>query len=136
MKNCIFCKIVNGEIPAKKVYEDDYTIAFLDINPISNGHTLVIPKKHYLNFQDSDENVVASVAITTKKVAEKLLKNCNSIQGFNYLSNSGSIAGQIIEHFHMHVIPKYSKENGFNINFIKDEDSFKINDFIDKIIIN
>lgn len=136
MKNCIFCKIVNGEIPAKKVYEDDYTIAFLDINPISNGHTLVIPKKHYLNFQDSDENVVASVAITTKKVAEKLLNNCNSIQGFNYLSNSGNIAGQIIEHFHMHVIPKYSKENGFNINFIKDEDSFKINDFIDKIIIN
>jgi len=108
-KDCLFCKIVKGEIPSKKVYEDENVIAFLDINPASKGHTLVVPKKHCLNIFDIDEEVLKNVITAVKKVAT-MIKEKLSADGINILQNNGQRAGQIVEHFHFHIIPRYKDD--------------------------
>ncbi|MGL4947799.1 MAG: HIT family protein [Mycoplasma sp.] len=112
-ENCIFCKIVNKEIPARVVAENDLAIAFLDVNPVADGHTLVIPKKHHLDMSTcfkADMKAVWDLAQDVSRVIEETKLNP---WGFNYLSNQGSVAGQEVMHFHVHVIPKYSKDSGF-----------------------
>lgn len=111
---CIFCKIVSGEINAKIIAENEHAIAFLDAFPISDGHALVIPKKHYLDLSLCDDVALIDVIKLVKKVAINLedVKKLNP-WGFNFLSNQGKIAGQEIMHFHIHVIPKYIKNKGF-----------------------
>ena len=110
--DCIFCKIIKGEIPSKKVYEDDRTMAFLDINPVSEGHTLVIPKKHAENLFDIGKDDLLSVIETVKKVAEQRKKD--GADGVNIIQNNGKPAGQIVEHIHFHIIPR---KNGDCLRF-------------------
>ncbi|AEM68643.1 histidine triad (HIT) protein [Mycoplasma putrefaciens] len=113
--NCIFCKIINKEIPSYKVYEDDYVFAFLDVLPASKGHTLIVPKKHFDNFSSCDQDYLKHVAIAKNKIA-KLIKEKLEPQGLNYLSNENVIAGQSVFHYHEHIIPKYQKDDGLILN--------------------
>ena len=112
---CIFCKIVNKEIPAKIIYEDENTLAFLDINPRSKGHTLVIPKEHYETFDELPEETAVNLTKTIKKVVN-ILKSLNP-DGYNILNNNKPIAGQEVPHVHFHIIPRYNTEQDEIIKF-------------------
>lgn len=105
MEDCIFCKIVKGEIPAEKVWEDSKFLAFLDANPRIKGHSLVIPKKHFDTFMDLDKETSSNYFDAIKKTAETLIKKYNA-DGFNIVLNNGESAGQIIPHAHFHIIPR------------------------------
>lgn len=105
MENCVFCKIVKGEISSHKVYEDDEVLAFLDIAPVNPGHVLVIPKKHFANFEEIPEDVLARVMAVVKKVGQSLKENFE-VPGYNVTENNDPIAGQLIPHIHFHVIPR------------------------------
>lgn len=110
MKNdCIFCAIAAGEIPSFKVYEDGDTIAYLDINPCSKGHTLVIPKAHYPDLAAIPDDALASLIQRVKAVAAKVVPALGA-DGFNILQNNGSAAGQSVFHVHFHIVPRYAGE--------------------------
>jgi histidine triad (HIT) family protein len=118
MKNdCVFCAIAAGEIPSFKVYEDDLVLAYLDINPFSKGHTLVIPKEHYTGLIDTPDETLAALIERVKKVAAHL-KTALPCDGFNILQNNGEAAGQTVMHIHFHIVPRYGKEN---ISFVSHE---------------
>jgi len=102
---CIFCKIVNHEIPCYKVYEDDKVLAFLDIKPVNSGHTLVIPKTHYQNLEEINEKDLSYLIVAVKKIG-KLLKEKLNVIGYNVHENNGLIAGQAVSHIHFHIIPR------------------------------
>ena len=119
--DCIFCKIVEGKIPSLKIYEDDVILAFLDINPDSNGHTLIIPKKHYKDINDIDEKTLCHIYSKAKDIM-KLLKEKLNADGFSLLQNNGSV--QEVKHYHLHIKPYYS--NKPSIKLVKD--SFLIED--------
>jgi len=106
MGNCIFCNIVRGKVPSFKVYEDDDTLAFLDIHPVVHGHTLVVPKAHATNIFDISPESWAAVSETTRKVAIAL-ERALSADGVNLMMNNREHAGQIVEHAHMHLIPRF-----------------------------
>ena len=106
---CLFCKIIKGEIPARKVYEDASTIAFLDINPANPGHTLVVPKKHSEDITKADSHDLAKAMEVVKSITQKLKEKMNAI-GVNVLQNNGHAAGQIVAHIHFHVIPRYPND--------------------------
>ncbi len=108
-KDCLFCKIVAGEIPAKKVYEDANSFAFLDINPRNPGHTLVIPKKHYETLFDMPENEAAELFKIVKKMAD-VCKSGVKADGISIGQSNGRAAGQIVQHLHFHVIPRFNTE--------------------------
>jgi histidine triad (HIT) family protein len=108
--DCIFCKIIKGEIPSFKIYEDDMVIAFLDINPIKPGHTLVVPKKHIPTFLESDDHTLASLTLTIKKVAISVVTGLNA-EGCNISINNGRAAGQDIFHLHAHIIPRQTNDS-------------------------
>lgn len=105
--DCLFCKIVNGEIPCFKIYEDDTVLAFLDINPDSNGHTLIIPKKHYLDLDSIDEEVLIHIMKTAKNLKNKI-SNKLHCDGMTLIQNNGD--AQDIKHFHLHLKPYYNKK--------------------------
>jgi histidine triad (HIT) family protein len=109
MEDCIFCKIINGEIPCTKVYEDDKIFSFLDIAPVSKGHTLVIPKEHHKDLLDMPDNILAEVAKATKKIAKAVVKVTRAT-GFNLHQNNGPKAGQGVMHFHFHIIPRHEDD--------------------------
>ncbi len=109
MTDCVFCKIINRELPADIVYEDDNTIAFMNIKPISKGHLLVVPKKHAQDLLENTDEELANLMSAVKKIAPAALKVTGS-QGFNLSVNTGSAAGQIIFHTHFHIIPRYSND--------------------------
>ncbi len=110
MKNdCVFCAIAAGEIPAFKVYEDELVLAYLDINPFSKGHTLVIPKAHTEGLLDTSDETLAAVIARVKKVAAHL-KSALPCDGFNILQNNGEAAGQTVKHVHFHIVPRYGNE--------------------------
>ena len=113
-KDCIFCKIVNREIPSKIIFENDFTLAFLDISPISNGHTIIIPKNHYSNLEDISDNDLSEVYKVAKLLAIKIRKALN-VDGYNVLQNNFIAAGQVIKHFHVHIIPRSLDDNKFQI---------------------
>ena len=104
--NCIFCAIAEGEIPSFKVYEDEKVVAYLDINPFTEGHTLVIPKTHSEGLLDTEEETLAAIITRVKKVAAHL-KSALSCDGFNILQNNGEAAGQTVKHVHFHIVPRY-----------------------------
>ncbi|MEK7123043.1 MAG: HIT family protein [Patescibacteria group bacterium] len=106
MNDCIFCKVIAGELPSWKVYEDDHTIAFLDITPVSKGHALVVPKAHCADFVSADNACLQSVFKTTQKVARAVLSATNA-DGCNVTINNGAVAGQSVFHFHVHIIPRF-----------------------------
>ena len=102
---CIFCEIISGKIPSYKVYEDEATLAFLDIKPVNPGHTLVVPKKHYENMEDVPEEELAALILTVKKVG-RLLKEKLGVRGYNIGENNDPLAGQIVPHLHFHIMPR------------------------------
>ncbi len=106
---CIFCKIVKGEIPAYKIYEDDEFLAFLDISQASVGHALVVTKKHYDNVLEMEEDVAGRLFSLSVKLAKQIKKNLN-VSGVNILNNSGESAGQSVMHAHVHIIPRYEND--------------------------
>jgi histidine triad (HIT) family protein len=112
MTDCLFCKIINGDIPSQKVYEDEYTFSFLDINPSSPGHTLVVPKKHFRNLYDMDEKYVSAVAKTVQKVAVAIKKAIGA-DALNTVSNNERAAGQVVFHAHTHVVPRFLNDGVF-----------------------
>ena len=106
MKNdCIFCAIAAGEIPCFKIYEDNQTLAYLDINPFSEGHALVIPKTHAADISEIGEEALAALTLRVKKVASHL-KEALPCDGFNILQNNGEAAGQTVRHIHFHIVPR------------------------------
>jgi histidine triad (HIT) family protein len=114
MNDCIFCKIASGSIPSSKVYENDDTLSFLDINPASKGHLLIIPKKHRENISELTEKEVLSFFNAVKKITEAMPDVLDASE-FNVLMNHGKNAGQVINHVHFHIIPR-RKEDGLSMS--------------------
>jgi len=115
--SCLFCKIANKEIDSKIIYEDEFSIAFLDINPSQKGHLLVIPKKHYQNLSEVPEEELAKLFETVKKMT-KLLERRLNVSSFNIGWNHGKDAGQVINHLHIHIIPRYPNDGGGSMQTI------------------
>jgi len=103
--DCIFCKIVAGTLPAFKLHEDEHTLAFMDINPISPGHCLIIPKTHFANIFDGTDAPLAAVMATTRRVAGAV-RDALQPDGMNLFQANGPAAGQTVYHFHMHILPR------------------------------
>ena len=115
-KDCIFCKIANGEIPASTVHEDDMFRVILDMSPATKGHALILPKKHMADIFEMDSETAEKAFVLAAKVAKgmKAALNCD---GLNIVQNNGEVAGQTVFHFHMHIIPRYEGD-GQNINWV------------------
>jgi len=112
-QDCIFCKIVQGQIPSVKVYEDNIVMAFMDIAPISKGHTLVIPKDHYEKLADCPDNILAAMSSVAARLANAV-SQATSADGYNVLCNNGRAAGQLVDHVHFHIIPRKTGDGVFN----------------------
>lgn len=110
---CVFCGIAAGKIPCTRVYEDDRVLAFMDIGPISDGHTLVIPKAHYERLDQSPAEVLAETAAVIGRLAGPVAEAVGA-DGYNVLCNNGSAAGQVVEHLHFHIIPRKAGDGVFN----------------------
>ena len=111
--DCVFCKIVAGEIPATKIYEDESVLVFLDIGPISDGHTLVIPKQHFEKLHDCPAELLGQVCLCLGKIAGVVTAAMES-DGYNLLCNNGRAAGQLVEHLHFHIIPRNTGDGLLN----------------------
>ena len=109
MDNCIFCKIAKGEIPSATIYEDEMVRMILDINPASKGHALILPKQHYANVYEIDEDTLTHIIKIAKRAGTQMQTALNC-DGLNILQNNGEAAGQTVFHFHMHVIPRYEND--------------------------
>ena len=105
MEDCIFCKIVAGEIPSARIYEDDDVIAFMDIGPIAPGHALVVPRAHHAALLDTPPDLLGKVLAATQKVAAAVVE-ATGAEGFNLFQFNGSCAGQEVFHLHFHIIPR------------------------------
>lgn len=118
--DCLFCKIINGDIPCYKLYENDYVLAFLDINPDSDGHTLIIPKKHFTDLDDID-NTTLSEIFKAAKLVKKMLEEKLNCEGIVLQQNNGFV--QEIKHYHLHLKPYY--KNKISIEMIKHNELIK-----------
>jgi histidine triad (HIT) family protein len=136
--DCVFCKIINGQIPSEKIYEDENFFVILDINPINKGHLLVLPKKHYTDLFDMDDTVLSKILAVIKKLANDL-KTGIKASGINVIQNNGKDAGQIIFHSHFHIIPRFAGD-GINIGMVHgkyaDGELAKYGDMIRAVIRN
>ncbi|TPR43051.1 HIT family protein [Apilactobacillus micheneri] len=124
MDGCIFCKIVNNEIPNYTVYEDDVVKAFLDISQTTPGHTLVVPKKHVADIYDYDTNMAEQVFSRIPKIARAIKNSAPDIKGMNIINNNGKIASQSVFHSHFHLIPRYSEDDGFALKFTDNSNQY------------
>ncbi|TSC93787.1 MAG: Hit-like protein involved in cell-cycle regulation [Candidatus Berkelbacteria bacterium Athens1014_28] len=113
MTNCIFCQIVAGEIPSYKIYEDNEILAFLDILPVNPGHVLVISKKHFDDFLTTPDAIHCQIIKVAKKIGKKIVESGLG-EGFNIGVNTGSVAGQVVNHFHLHLMPR-KKGDGYKL---------------------
>lgn len=104
--DCLFCKIITGEIPSSKIYEDEKCYAFLDINPVNIGHTLLVPKEHSTNLYDTSDESLAHLAPVMKKLAIAI-KSAVGADGINIEMNNDPVAGQLIFHTHIHIVPRF-----------------------------
>ena len=111
--DCVFCKMVAGQVPVTKIYEDEVVLAFLDIGPISDGHILVIPKQHFERLHDCPGELLGQVGSCLGKIAKAISTAMNS-DGYNVLCNNGRAAGQLVEHLHFHIIPRNSGDDLFD----------------------
>ena len=102
--DCIFCKIANGEIPSKKIFEDDLVMVIMDANPSVDGHVLIIPKKHYTDYQELDSNITTHIFEVAKKIGPKIMQKLNA-ESLTLLINYGE--DQKVKHFHMHLLPNF-----------------------------
>ncbi len=112
-QDCIFCKIASGQIPSLKIFENEHILAFIDIGPVSNGHTLVIPKQHYRTLDQMTPEMMAEIAKVLPMLAASIQKAMKS-EGYNVLCNNGSVAGQVVGHMHLHIIPRNANDGIFN----------------------
>lgn len=108
--NCIFCKIANGEIPSTTLYEDEDFRVILDLGPATRGHALLLPKEHYKDLFDLDDEVAAKVLVRAKRIAGRIRTGLKA-DGMNLVQNNGEAAGQTVFHFHMHLIPRYQDDH-------------------------
>ena len=108
--NCIFCKIANGEIPSTTLYEDEDFRVILDLGPATRGHARLLPKNHFANLFELDDETAQKAILVAKKIAGKM-KDALGADGFNLVQNNGEAAGQTVFHFHMHLIPRYENDN-------------------------
>lgn len=109
MSDCIFCKIRDGQLPSAKIYEDDELLAFLDITPINPGHTLVIPKQHYVDIRDMPEALIGSLFAKSKEIAKAVIAGVGA-DSFNIGMNNGKGAGQVVFHAHAHIMPRFPND--------------------------
>ena len=114
--NCIFCKIINGEIPSHVLYEDEQFKVILDVNPATKGHALILPKEHYANLYELPEETAADAMKLAQRMMRKMTEKLDC-DGFNIVRNNGEAAGQTVFHFHMHLIPRY-KNDGEILKYI------------------
>lgn len=122
--NCIFCKLANGDIPTATLYEDDDFRVILDAGPATKGHALILPKEHYANLYELDDELAAKVLILAKKMITKLT-DVLGCDGYNIVQNNGEVAGQTVFHFHLHMIPRYKNDDsgfGWKVGTLTDED--------------
>lgn len=119
--DCIFCKIANGEIPSKTLYEDDDFRVILDLGPATRGHALILPKEHAANLCELPDELAGKTLVLAKKLAAKMTEKLQC-DGFNLVQNNGEVAGQTVHHFHMHLIPRYEND-GQKINWVPGEPS-------------
>lgn len=103
--DCIFCKIISGKIPCYKIYEDEFTLAFLDVAKDAIGHTLVVPKAHVSSLVEIDEKTLSRTMLVAQKIAKHYIENCG-FEGVQIINNCGDSAGQSVMHFHVHIIPR------------------------------
>ncbi len=134
MTDCIFCKIVKGEIPCHKIFEDEYTFAFLDISPVSIGHTLIIPRKHSENVFDIPAQDLERVIVVAKKLAIHY-KPLLHASGFNTVNASGKDAQQSVFHYHMHLVPRYPAD-GIDLWFHGNSDAKPSSELANKLRIH
>ena len=118
-QNCIFCKIVAGELPCTKLYEDEDTLAFMDIGPVVKGHALVIPKEHYDPITGTPPKVLQKIITVVQKIAKAQYKGLCA-DGINVTQANGELAGQVVPHIHFHVIPRF-KDDNYSFNWIAGE---------------
>lgn len=111
---CIFCKIIEKSIPSKVLFENDKNLAFLDIFPVSKGHTIVIPKNHYKNLEEIPNNELSELFEIVKKVSILIHKKLK-VDGYNILQNNFRAAGQVVNHFHVHIIPRSNEDGKFKL---------------------
>ncbi|SDO16645.1 histidine triad (HIT) family protein [Psychrobacillus sp. OK028] len=123
MSECIFCKIIDGSIPSAKIYQDEHVYAFMDIMPLTKGHTLVIPKNHKENVYDLSEEEASNLFKVVPKIASALKESFGPV-GMNLLNNNGAPAGQSVFHFHLHFIPRYDQTDGFRATWMTKEKTF------------
>ena len=114
-RDCIFCKIAGGDIPSSTVYEDEQFRVLLDLSPATKGHALILPKQHYANIFEIDENILRDLIVLAKKVASAMKETLNC-DGVNIVQNNGEAAGQTVFHFHMHLIPRF-KDDGVGVTW-------------------
>ena len=124
MEDCIFCKIINGEIPSYKIYEDEVVYAFLDITQVTPGHTLVVPKKHAKDIFEYDEELASQVFARIPKIARALEKAYPDMQGLNIINNNREVAYQSVFHSHIHLIPRFSPHDDFSMHFGNHQDQY------------
>lgn len=108
-ENCIFCKIANGDIASATIYEDEDFRVFLDLNPATRGHALIVPKEHYANLFELDEELCGKVFLLARKIGMRM-KEKLGCDGLNLVQNNGEAAGQTVFHFHLHLIPRYKED--------------------------
>ena len=124
MEDCIFCKIIDGEIPSYKIYEDEVIYAFLDITQVTPGHTLVVPKKHAKDIFEYDEELASQVFARIPKIARALEKAYPDMQGLNIINNNREVAYQSVFHSHIHLIPRFSPHDDFSMHFGNHQDQY------------
>lgn len=123
MSDCIFCKIIDGSIPSTKVYEDENVYAFMDVFPLTKGHTLLIPKQHVQDLFEMPEDVAKNLYAAAPKIANAI-KAAFQPQGLNTVNNNGSFAGQTVFHYHLHFIPRYDETDGLKLMWETKQDEF------------
>ncbi|ALX48698.1 HIT family protein [Lentibacillus amyloliquefaciens] len=126
-EDCIFCKIIDGEIPSAKVYEDDDVYAFLDISQVTKGHTLVIPKTHTKNIYETPPEVAGKLFERVPYIANAI-KKAYQPAGMNLLNNNEKLADQSVFHLHIHLLPRYGDEDGFSFNWQVYSDDYSQDD--------
>lgn len=123
MNDCLFCKIIDGQIPSLKVYEDKHVFAFMDIMPLTKGHTLLIPKTHCKDLFEMPEEVARNLYAAAPKVANAIKAAFNPA-GMNTVNNNGEAAGQTVFHYHLHLIPRYDEKDGIVLGWNSRQDEF------------
>jgi len=132
MSDCVFCKIVSGQIPSEVLFENEQVVTILDINPIHYGHALVIPRKHFRDFLEVTPDFFPSILDAARVVSSALVEGLH-LEGFNLFSNNGVAAGQSVFHFHLHITPRYENDNIRFVLNLKKYETGKMKQYADLI---